>query len=146
MVTKLKTYLVQAGIIVSLFCFSTACAEKEQVIAQVGDSELTRTEAVILMKHQGTNSNNKEEFNRFIQEWVDREVFVQELKKVDIEKWRLVEARSKNFQSELSKYYIVKLSPTAISVLISPGQSTGTVRSARQSRIWTVPLLSSMRV
>lgn len=109
MVTKLKTYLVQAGIIVSLFCFSTACAEKEQVIAQVGDSELTRTEAIILMKHQGTNSDNKEEFNRFIQEWVDREVFVQELKKVDIEKWRLVEARSKNFQSELSKYYIEEL-------------------------------------
>jgi len=97
-----------AGIVVSLFCFFTlfGCGEKDIIIASVDKTQLTEADALILMAHLGYNSNDKEDWKLFVDFWVDRQVFLEELKTTDVEKFKLVELRSQVFSGELARFYL----------------------------------------
>jgi hypothetical protein len=102
-------YLFQAGILVGLFCFLTACSEEDKVIARVGESELTESDAYVLMKHRGYDSKDKEQYREFINEWCESEIFNQELKVIAPEKWKLIQLRSQMYQGDLSKFYLEEI-------------------------------------
>ena len=109
MVNRQTKYLIQAGIFVGLFCFLTACAEEDKVIARVGETELTESDAFVLMKHMGYDSKDKEQYREFVHEWCDNEVFNQELKATDPGKWKLIQLRSQMYQGDLSKFYLEEI-------------------------------------
>ncbi|MFT6243560.1 MAG: hypothetical protein ACJAXI_000322 [Crocinitomicaceae bacterium] len=102
-------YLFQAGILVGLFCFLTACSEEDKVIARVGETELTESDAYVLMKHRGYDSKDKEQYRAFINEWCESEIFNQELKVIAPEKWKLIQLRSQMYQGDLSKFYLEEI-------------------------------------
>ena len=58
----------------------TACSEEDKVIARVGETELTESDAYVLMKHRGYDSKDKEQYRELINEWCENEIFNQELK------------------------------------------------------------------
>lgn len=104
-----KRYLYkQAGSIVSLFCFFIllSCGKNEIVIASVDETELTESDALILMEHLGYNTNDEAEWKIFVDFWVDRQVFLEELKSKDLEKYKLVQLRSQAFSGELARFYL----------------------------------------
>ncbi|MFT6983483.1 MAG: hypothetical protein ACJAUD_002261 [Crocinitomicaceae bacterium] len=109
MVNREIKYLFQAGILVGLFCFLTACSEEDKVIARVGESELTESDAYVLMKHRGYDSKDKEQYREFINEWCESEIFNQELKVIAPEKWKLIQLRSQMYQGDLSKFYLEEI-------------------------------------
>lgn len=104
-----KKYLIkQAGVLVSLFCLLliSSCSDKDIVIASVDDTELTESEALIMMEHLGYDANNKEDWVSFVDFWVDRQVFLEELKTTSPNNYKLVELRSKAFAGELARFYL----------------------------------------
>lgn len=104
-----RTYFIQqAGIVVSLFCLLllSSCSEKDIVIASVDDTELTESEALILMEHLGYDANSKEDWKSFVDFWIDRQVFLEELKATSPHNYKLVELRSKAFAGELARFYL----------------------------------------
>ena len=109
MVSRQIKYLFQAGILVGLFFFLTACSEEDKVIARVGETELTESDAYVLMKHRGYDSKDKEQYREFINEWCENEVFNQELKATAPEKWKLIQLRSQMYQGDLSKFYLEEI-------------------------------------
>ncbi len=108
MVNKKTYFIKQAGILVSLFCLLllSSCSDKDVVIASVDGSELKESEAMILMEHLGYDSNNKEDWNTFVEFWIDRQVFIEELKSTNPDSYKLVELRSKAFAGELARFYL----------------------------------------
>jgi hypothetical protein len=84
LVNKSIYYFKQAGIVVSLFCFIllTSCSD-DNIAAQVDDSELLESDALVLMKHLGYNSNDKNDWKQFINLWCEQEVLRLELKNTD---------------------------------------------------------------
>lgn len=116
MVNKTTYLFKQAGIVVSLFCFLllTSCSESDRVIAQVDDSELLESEALILMEHLGYDIKNKKELERFANLWCDQESFRLELRDKDPTQAKLVELRAKSFSGELSKYYLEEIAISAL--------------------------------
>jgi len=102
-------YLLQAGIVVGLFCFLASCSEKGNIIASVGDTQLTEDDAFVLMKHLGYDYKNKEEYKAFAQRWCDNEVYKQELQSRYPEQWNLVRLRSESYSGDLSKFYIEEI-------------------------------------
>ena len=109
MVNRQIKYLFQAGILVGLFFFLTACSEEDKVIARVGETELTESDAYVLMKHRGYDSKDIEQSREFINEWCENEVFNQELKATAPEKWKLIQLRSQMYQGDLSKFYLEEI-------------------------------------
>lgn len=109
MVNRQIKYLFQAGILVGLFCFLTACSEEDKVVARVGETELTESDAYVLMKHRGYDSKDKEQYREFINEWCENEIFNQELKATAPEKWKLIQLRSQMYQGDLSKFYLEEI-------------------------------------
>jgi hypothetical protein len=107
LVNKSIYYFKQAGIVVSLFCFIllTSCSD-DNIVAQVDDSELLESDALVLMKHLGYNSNDKNDWKQFINLWCEQEVLRLELKNTDEEQSKLVKMRAQTFAGELSKYYL----------------------------------------
>jgi hypothetical protein len=95
----------------SLFCFYSlvSCSENESVLAKVDTVELTENDAQILMTHLGYNAQNKEEYNKFIEEWCENEAFKNELKLEYPESWNLIKLRSELFSGELAKYHIEEI-------------------------------------
>jgi len=100
--------LKQAGIVVSLFYFLLllGCGKNEIIIASVDETKLTESDALVLMEHLGYNSNNEEDWKLFVDFWVDRQVFLEELKTKDPENYKLVQLRSQVFSGELARYYL----------------------------------------
>lgn len=97
---------MQAGIIVSLFCFVltlSACGDNEKVIARVEDRTLTESEAYILMNHLGYDAQNDTVYQQFIDDWIERTVYAVELEKNYPEKWQLIRYRSDSYASDLAK-------------------------------------------
>jgi hypothetical protein len=109
LVNRQIKYLFQAGILVGLFCFLTACSEEDKVVARVGETELTESDAYVLMKHRGYDSKDKEQYREFINEWCENEIFNQELKATAPEKWKLIQLRSQMYQGDLSKFYLEEI-------------------------------------
>lgn len=109
MVNSQTKYLFQAGILVGLFCFLTACSEENKVVARVGETELLESDVHVLMKHKGYDSKDKEEYREFISEWCENEIFNQELKITDPDKWKLIQLRSQMYQGDLSKFYLEEI-------------------------------------
>lgn len=109
LVNKKSRISLKAGVLVSLFCciqIFTSCSQKDVIIASVDDTELTESDAVILMKHLGYNIADSSEFKSFVDFWVERQVFLNELKSIDEEKYRLVVLRGEAFSGELAKHYL----------------------------------------
>jgi hypothetical protein len=95
--------------IVGLFCFLAACSDDDKVIASVGDSELTQSDAMVLMKHLGYDISNKAQYKEFINNWCENEIFNEELKTAFPDKWNLVRLRSEIYQSDLAKFYLEEI-------------------------------------
>ena len=95
----------------SLFCFYSlvSCSENEPILAKVDSVELTENDAQTLMAHLGYNPQNKEEYNKFIEEWCENEAFKNELKLEYPESWNLIKLRSELFSGELAKYHIEEI-------------------------------------
>ncbi len=105
MVPETNKRLNQAGIFVSLFCLFLfcSCGDKEVIVASVGDQKLTRNEAYILMEHYGYDLKDDSLYREFIDNWVDEQVYLQELKKSEPESYELVALRSLSYQAQLAK-------------------------------------------
>jgi hypothetical protein len=101
---------MRAGFIVSLFCFIllTSCSD-DKVIASVDDSELTESEAMIIMEHLGYNLKDKKEWELFVNQWVEQEALRLELANKEVQKATLVQMRAQAYSGELSKYYLEEL-------------------------------------
>lgn len=109
--SKFFKYNYQAGFIAGLFCLYllSSCGENETILAKVGDVELSENDAQTLMKHLGYNSQNKEEYNKFIEEWCENEAFKNELKMEYPEHWNLIRLSTESFSGELAKYHIEEI-------------------------------------
>lgn len=91
----------------SLFCFVfVACKAKDTVVAKVDDVELTENDAFLLMNHLGYDKNNQDEYNAFLEDWAENEMFNAELAKTNPDQAKLVKLRSAAFSGELAKYYL----------------------------------------
>ncbi|MFN5785479.1 MAG: hypothetical protein ACK457_05880 [Flavobacteriia bacterium] len=101
---------MRAGFIVSLFCFILlpSCTG-DRVIASVDNSELTESDAMIIMEHLGYNLKDKKEWELFINQWTEQEALRLELADKDELKAKLVTMRSQAYSGELSKYYLEEL-------------------------------------
>ncbi|MFT5860080.1 MAG: hypothetical protein ACI865_002188 [Flavobacteriaceae bacterium] len=98
---------MQASFLAGLFCFALiSCGPKEKVVASVNEKELTEKEALILMDHLGYDSNDDDQYRSFLEDWCEKESYLQELRTMDADKATLVELRSNSFQGELAKYYL----------------------------------------
>lgn len=58
------------------------------------------------MKHLGYNSQNKDQYDKFIEEWCESEAFKNEVKIADPDNWKLIQLRAEMFSGDLAKYYI----------------------------------------
>ncbi len=105
--SKLHKRILQAGLLASLFCFVLiSCSSKDKVVASVDGVELTEGDAWVLMKHLGYDPNNKEDFDAFVKQWVEREALKKELNETSPELSKLVELRADAFKGELAKFYL----------------------------------------
>lgn len=101
---------MRAGFIVSLFCFILlASCSGDKVIASVDDSELTESEAMIIMEHLGYNIKDKKEWELFVNQWTEQEALRLELAAKDEQKAKLVALRAQAFSGDLSKYYLEEM-------------------------------------
>lgn len=105
--SKLHKFTLQAGLLTSLFCFALiSCNQKGKVVASVDDTELTESDAWVLMDHMGYNPENKLEYDAFLKQWCEREALKKELETTDPELFNLVNLRSDAFAGELAKFYL----------------------------------------
>lgn len=107
MVNKTKITSNWAGKLVSLFCCALLLGcNQDSVIASVNDTELTDKDAQIVMEHLGYDVNSKEDWVNFVNFWVDRQVFLEELKTSNPKNYNLVLLRSQSFSGELARFYL----------------------------------------
>jgi hypothetical protein len=105
--SKLHKLTLQAGLLTSLFCFVLlSCNSNEKVVASVDSTELTESDAWILMKHLGYDPDNKAEYDAFLNEWCENEALKKELISTDPELYKLVSLRADAFEGELAKFYL----------------------------------------
>lgn len=111
MVNKPHTYIKQAGIIAGLFCFVLlqSCSSNNKVLATVNDSELTENDAYVIMSHLGQDPNDSVAINAFIADWIENEVFKEEIKTEFPDTWQLIDLRSNSFSGDLAKYYLEEI-------------------------------------
>lgn len=110
MVNNRSYFTWRAGFVVSLFCFIllTSCSG-DKVVASVDDSELTESEAYVIMEHLGYDTKSKKDWKLFVNGWIEQEALRLELSEKDEQKAKLVEMRSQAYSGELSKYYLEEL-------------------------------------
>lgn len=107
MVNNLHNAWKNAGQIVSIFCLLTLLScRRDTVVASVDDSELTEPDAQILMKHLGYDIESPDDWISFVDFWIDRQVYLEELKKEKPEDFKLVQLRARSFEGELARFYI----------------------------------------
>lgn len=85
------------------------CTDKEKVVASVGDVELLESEAYILMKHQGYDPNNSDDYAAFVENWCTYEAFKSEMKKEHPNDWQLIRLRAEAFSGDLAKLYLEEI-------------------------------------
>ena len=105
----------QAGVFVSLFCLFLlhSCGQKENIVAQVGEVELSESDAYVLMKHQGIDPKDNAAYRTFLENWCENEALKAELKSLYPENWQLVELRGEAFKADLAKLYLEESSLNA---------------------------------
>lgn len=108
MVNKRKYLFNKAGIIVSLFFILTlfSCKKNENQWAKVNDISLNEQEALILMHYLGYDPQKNGDRKKFTQEWIDRQVFIQELSNTDEEKSHLNDLKLEWYKGELAKFEV----------------------------------------
>lgn len=104
---KIKRFK-QAVILVSLFSFffTSGCSDQDVVVASVNNHELTIKKAENLMDALGYDINNKEDWKTFIESWTMNEAYRQELIESDEKRSEIVSLKGKNFEGELSRFYL----------------------------------------
>ncbi len=70
------------------------------------DVALTENDALILMEHLGYDKNDPEQYNAFLEQWCENEMYKAELKVTNPEQSRLVELRAASISGDLAKYYL----------------------------------------
>lgn len=105
--SKLYKQILQASLLAGLFCFAlVSCGSNDTVLASVDDSDLTESDARVMMKHLGYNPDSKAELNEFVKQWCEHEALKKELEETDPELSKLVELRSAAFEGELAEFYL----------------------------------------
>lgn len=105
--SKLHKRILQASLLAGLFCFAlVSCSSNDTVLATVDDSDLTESDARVMMKHLGYNPDSKMELDEFVRQWCQREALKKELESTDPELSKLVELRSNAFEGELAQFYL----------------------------------------
>lgn len=82
-----------------------ACKSKSNW-AKVNQVELSQEDAQILMKHLGFDYNKTSDRKNFVQAWINRQIFIQELSKSNPNQSKIITLSSNWNQGELAKYYI----------------------------------------
>lgn len=59
-----------------------------------------------MMEHLGYDPENQEDWKRFVDFWVERQVFIAELQQTNPETYRLVSMRSEAFAGEIARFYL----------------------------------------
>lgn len=107
MENKRHIRILQAGLWASLFCFILiSCGSDGKVVASVDDSDLTESDAWVLMKHLGYDPENKAEYDAFLEQWCESEALKKELEETNPELYKLVKLRGNAFEGELAKFYL----------------------------------------
>lgn len=86
-----------------------ASCDSDRIVAQVDDSTLKESDALVLMEHLGYKTNDKKEMNEFLKLWCEQEVSLLELKKNHPNKAKLVAMRTHAYSGELSNFYLEEL-------------------------------------
>jgi hypothetical protein len=83
-----------------------SCGDKNKSWAKVNDVELTESEAKVLMDYLGYEFDKTTHRKKFTEEWINRQVFLQELEQSDKTEFQLMQMNL-NWQSgELAKYHL----------------------------------------
>ena len=107
MANKNLTYYGQVSFIANLlflFTILISCGNNEVEIAQVGKTILYESDALVLMKHAGINSEDKKEYNEFVEEWCNKQLYIEELKLNHPDEWKLIKLRSNKYSGDLAKF------------------------------------------
>ena len=87
----------------------SSCNSKEIIVASAGDAELTDNDAFLLLQHKGFKITDSIEYKAVIEEWINSQVFMQEMKTNHSNEWRLINLRANLYSGHLAKYYIEEL-------------------------------------
>lgn len=85
---------------------SSNCQRNEKILAQVNDAQLTESDAQLFMEEVGLDFSSLEARKKFALEWIDRQVFYEELNKISPKKSDLVKIKSERYKNEMAKYYV----------------------------------------
>ncbi len=83
-----------------------SCGSKGKEWASVNDVVLTESDALLLMDHLGYHSDSKEDRKKFTEEWIERQVFIQELEKENPEEAASIRSKMNWYQGDLSRFYL----------------------------------------
>ena len=96
--------IIKLLIVFTLYlCFSVSCGlfDREQSVAKVGKTELTRAELNMRVEHIGTNDDFENAQRRFVNEWVDRELLYQEALQNNFETTQFMEAEIERIRKNM---------------------------------------------
>lgn len=93
-----------AGLFCVLALFS--CERQGDILASVNESELTKEDAFVIMKHLGYNPYDEASQKKFVEYWINKEIVKEEIKKNHPDDWQLMELRSKDYQGDLAQIYL----------------------------------------
>ncbi len=84
-------------------CFSVSCSlfNKEQSVAKVGKTELTRAELDMRIEQIGTNNDFENAQRQFVNKWVDRELLYQEALQNKFETTQFMEAEIERIRKNM---------------------------------------------
>lgn len=75
----------------------------------MGDSELSESDAIVLMQHYEIDINDQTAYEDFLSDWCENEIYKQELKANHSEEWELVRLRAERYGADLSQYYLEEI-------------------------------------
>lgn len=98
----------KAGAVVSLFCslLLFSCTDKGKEWAKVNDIVLVESDAIVLMEYLGYDPAKHEDRKRFTGEWINRQVFIQELEKENYAVSELTRLKTNWHQGDLARFYL----------------------------------------
>lgn len=93
---------------VSLFCslLLFSCTDKGNEWAKVNDTVLTESDAIVLMEYLGYDPSRDEDRKKFTGEWINRQVFIQELEKENYAVSELTRLKTSWHQGDLARFYL----------------------------------------
>lgn len=108
LVNKILYTPFKAGAMVSLFCslLLFACSNKGNEWAKVNKTALTESDALMLMEYLGYNSDLDEDRKKFTEEWINRQVFIQELEETNHSVAELTRLKTEWHQGDLARFYL----------------------------------------